>query len=70
MSGLCDLHTHTAASDGQHTPAELVRLAKDRGLSVLAVTDAGSRLGISRKTFTRRAEEWRQAAGLKRRKTT
>ena len=34
-----DLHTHTSASDGQYAPAQLVRLAKDRGLSALAVTD-------------------------------
>ncbi len=31
-----DLHTHSTASDGQYTPAELVRLAKDRGMEVLA----------------------------------
>lgn len=34
-----DLHTHTTASDGQYTPAELVRLAKRHGIRVLAVTD-------------------------------
>lgn len=39
MTALCDLHTHTTASDGQYTPSELVKLAKNRGLSVLAVTD-------------------------------
>ena len=39
MSVLCDLHTHTTASDGQYTPAQLMELAKARGLSVLAVTD-------------------------------
>lgn len=59
MRALCDLHTHTTASDGQYTPAELVGLAKSRGLSVLAVTDhdtiagvgeaqrAGSELGVT-----------------------
>lgn len=59
MSTLCDLHTHTTASDGQYTPAELAGLAKERGLSVLAVTDhdtiagtaeaqrAGSKLGLT-----------------------
>ena len=26
---LCDLHTHTTASAGQYTPAELARLAKN-----------------------------------------
>ena len=34
-----DLHTHSTASDGQYTPSELVRLAKSRGLEVLALTD-------------------------------
>lgn len=34
-----DLHTHTTASDGQDTPAELVNFASQQGLSVLAVTD-------------------------------
>ncbi len=34
-----DLHTHTTASDGTLTPAELVRRAKDRGLAAVAITD-------------------------------
>ena len=37
-----DLHTHSTASDGQYTPAELVRLAKERGLEILALTDHDS----------------------------
>lgn len=53
-----DLHTHTAASGGQYTPAQLVELAQGRGLDVLTVTDhdtiagtaaaiaAGKRLGL------------------------
>ncbi len=47
MRVLCDLHTHTAASDGQYTPAELVGLAKQRGLSVLAVTDHDTIAGVA-----------------------
>lgn len=39
MHYICDLHTHTTASDGQYTPTELVQMAKVRGLDVLAVTD-------------------------------
>ena len=27
-----DLHTHSTASDGQYSPGELVRLAKERGM--------------------------------------
>jgi predicted metal-dependent phosphoesterase TrpH len=34
-----DLHTHTTASDGRNTPAELVARASASGLQVLAVTD-------------------------------
>lgn len=36
---IADLHTHSTASDGQYTPAELAGLAKQRGIEVLAVTD-------------------------------
>lgn len=39
MTILCDLHTHTTASDGQYTPGELVNMAKERGLAAIAVTD-------------------------------
>ena len=34
-----DLHTHTTASDGSLTPAELVEFARQSGTQVLAVTD-------------------------------
>lgn len=34
-----DLHTHSRASDGTDTPAELVRAAAERGLDVVALTD-------------------------------
>jgi predicted metal-dependent phosphoesterase TrpH len=36
---LIDLHTHTTASDGRCTPAELVARALAAGVEVLAVTD-------------------------------
>lgn len=41
-----DLHTHTTASDGTHTPAELVALAATRGIEWLAVTDHDSTDGV------------------------
>ncbi|MBR1456475.1 MAG: PHP domain-containing protein [Oscillospiraceae bacterium] len=34
-----DLHVHTTASDGSTAPADAVRLALERGLSAIAVTD-------------------------------
>ena len=40
-----DLHTHTTASDGTDTPAELVRAAAAAGLDVLAITDHDTTAG-------------------------
>lgn len=39
MKQITDLHTHSTASDGQYTPSELVRLARDWGIDALALTD-------------------------------
>lgn len=41
-----DLHTHSTASDGQYAPKELARLAKDRGIEVLALTDHDTLDGV------------------------
>lgn len=41
-----DLHLHTTASDGRLTPEELVDLAAERGLSVIAITDHDTVEGI------------------------
>ena len=55
---MIDLHTHTSASDGTLSPAELIALAKEQGIEAVAVTDhdtieglseafeAGERLGV------------------------
>ncbi len=40
-----DLHTHSSASDGTDTPAELVRAASAAGLDVVAITDHDTTLG-------------------------
>jgi predicted metal-dependent phosphoesterase TrpH len=45
---ITDLHAHTTASDGALSPEELVRLAKARGVSVLAVTDHDTVAGLPR----------------------
>lgn len=34
-----DLHSHTVKSDGLNTPTELVRLAREAGVDILAITD-------------------------------
>jgi len=41
-----DLHLHTTASDGQLSPAEIVRKAAELGLSVIAITDHDSVEGV------------------------
>lgn len=39
MNGYIDLHTHSTCSDGTFTPTEVVKAAKDAGLSAIALTD-------------------------------
>lgn len=39
MHARIDLHTHSTASDGTYTPTELMRAAKEAGLSAIALTD-------------------------------
>lgn len=41
-----DLHTHSTASDGQYAPPELVALAREKGLEVMALTDHDSVDGV------------------------
>jgi predicted metal-dependent phosphoesterase TrpH len=41
-----DLHTHTVASDGLLTATELVRLARQSGVGILAVADHDSTEGV------------------------
>lgn len=43
-----DLHTHSTASDGTDTPAELVRNAAGAGLDVVALTDHDTVAGYAR----------------------
>ena len=43
-----DLHLHTTASDGRLTPAQIVALAQERGLEVIAITDHDSIGGVSK----------------------
>jgi predicted metal-dependent phosphoesterase TrpH len=45
--GRCDLHTHTQASDGMQPPAENVRLAYEKGLSAVAITDHDTVSGVA-----------------------
>lgn len=45
---MIDLHSHTTASDGQHSPEELLALARQAGVTVLAVTDHDTVAGLQR----------------------
>jgi hypothetical protein len=42
-----DLHSHTTASDGQHSPHELLALAAEAGVTVLSVTDHDTVAGLA-----------------------
>ncbi len=43
----CDLHLHTTCSDGSLSPQELVALAKEKGLQVIAITDHDTTKGVN-----------------------
>lgn len=55
-----DLHTHSTASDGTLTPTELMRAAKQAGLSAIALTDHDTFEGLPEA----RAEAERQGVEL------
>ena len=42
-----DLHVHTNASDGQYTPREVLALARDKGINLLAITDHDTLDGLA-----------------------
>lgn len=42
-----DLHTHTQASDGSDSPSDLVRIAAERGLRAVAITDHDTLSGLA-----------------------
>jgi len=44
--GRADLHLHSTASDGEFTPAQLVRMALEHGLAAIAITDHDTTEGV------------------------
>lgn len=46
MTCRIDLHVHSSFSDGTYTPAQLIQLAKEIGLSAIALTDHDTIEGI------------------------
>lgn len=42
----CDLHNHSICSDGRFTPKEIIKLAKDKNLNFIALTDHDTVSGL------------------------
>ncbi|AYE35251.1 PHP domain-containing protein [Clostridium septicum] len=42
-----DFHLHTTKSDGDHTPTEIVKMAKKQGLDIISITDHNTTAGIA-----------------------
>lgn len=61
---IADLHTHSTASDGQYTPAQLVELAQQKGIQVLALTDHDTIDGIAEAELTAREQAVRLIPGI------
>lgn len=53
-----DLHTHSSISDGTFTPSELIKYAKEKELTAIALTDHDTIDGISE------AQEWGIKLGI------
>ena len=56
---MIDLHTHSNASDGDYSPAQLIQEAKKRGLTAIALTDHDTLGGLES------AKDEAQAAGIR-----
>ena len=48
MAMMVDLHTHSDASDGDYSPAQLIREAAKKGISALALTDHDTLGGLEK----------------------
>ncbi|WP_243184243.1 PHP domain-containing protein [Clostridium beijerinckii] len=42
MENIIDLHTHTVMSDGSDTPKELIKIASEKNIKAVALTDHDS----------------------------
>jgi predicted metal-dependent phosphoesterase TrpH len=62
--GGADLHIHTTASDGLLAPADVVRIAIEKGLSVIAITDHDTTDGLDEALEAARGHELEVIAGV------
>ena len=42
----CDLHIHSICSDGRFTPSDIVKMAKEKNLDYVSLTDHDTLTGI------------------------
>jgi predicted metal-dependent phosphoesterase TrpH len=61
---MIDLHSHTTASDGEHSPQELLARARAAGVSTLAVTDHDTVKALQRAREAADAEGIRLVPGI------
>ena len=61
---MIDLHTHSTASDGTFTPAELIRKAVEEGLAAIALTDHDSLDGLEEAAVAARLAGLRFVPGV------
>lgn len=59
-----DLHTHSTASDGRLTPAELVNAAADGGVQYLALTDHDTTAGLEQAQITAKQRQIQLIPGV------
>lgn len=59
-----DFQIQTTASDGKHTPAECVRMAKKNGVRIIAITDHDTVAGVTEAIATGDAEGVRVVPGI------
>ena len=51
MERIIDLHIHTNLSDGAFSPKEIIELARNNNLSVIAIADHDSTMAYTTETF-------------------
>lgn len=61
---MIDLHTHSRVSDGTLSPAELVTLAASRGVTLLALTDHDTVVGLAAAREAAAGSELRLVSGV------
>lgn len=61
---MLDFHTHSSASDGSDSPAELIRAAKRAGLSAIALTDHDTISGLPEFLQTAQSENMIAVPGV------